>query len=295
MPGTVRIRRTGARVLLAACVVCSCGSDRPQERRPPAQERAASSDASASRDSIRTFWRHYRTAADLRHDGEWDAAAQAYEAALAYDADHEDTLYGLGNVMFELGRYAEAEAAWTRLAEASAFSGRAHMQLGALYSCGADGAPFDLDRARRAFQAAKRINAEQIGPILKLGEAALLAGNLDSAAAAFQTVLRTHPASERALMLAAYAHWRNGDREAACGELTRLVALREDARDDGLPAGEGATRSGGGPMLAEGALKKTLFAPYFSAVRRIEPGSSQEATVRAFELADTLTAHLPVN
>ena len=63
---------------------------------------------------IRRFWITYRRATDLKLRGTWAAAASAYREALEIDPAHEDALYYLGNVLFELERYDGAAEAWRR-------------------------------------------------------------------------------------------------------------------------------------------------------------------------------------
>lgn len=126
---------------------------------------------------IRSFWKAYRRATELRGKGEWERAADEYRRALAVDDEHEDALYYLGNVLFELNEYEEAVTTWRRLTEVNPMSTRAYIQLGSVYSCGADGAPLDLEVADKEFRRALAINKEETGPILKLGEVSLLKGH----------------------------------------------------------------------------------------------------------------------
>lgn len=141
--------QTGIVVVLLALAVLAC--DREEKPSPPVQEDQVSSISAARKAEIRRFWETYRRATGLRVQGDWKAAVPVYREALEIDPDHEDGLYYLGNGLFELGRYEEAAAAWERLVEVNPHSSRAHIQLGMLHVCGAAGAPFDMDRAKREF------------------------------------------------------------------------------------------------------------------------------------------------
>ena len=249
----------GVLVLLFAAVTLWKG-------KTPVDPGGASGLSAEQKAKIRLFWEVYRRAGALKRQRAWERAASAFREALKIEPGHEDALYSLGNVLFELERYGEAVAAWRRLAEVNPLSVRAHAQLGAVYSCGAPGAPFDLEVAERAFQRALEINREESGPILKLGEVALLKGDRDQALAHFTTVLRSNTRSIEAHYLVGYLRWLEGDRNAARDALqegVRLVRADLPAHERG---GEGDTRKSG-PMLAEGAGRKSFFTPYCTGLK----------------------------
>jgi len=77
----------------------------------------------ADRQRIQQFWDRYREATTLRIEGKIADAAQAYVRALELNPSHEDALYYLGNMQFELGESAEAERAWLRLIEVNDLTG----------------------------------------------------------------------------------------------------------------------------------------------------------------------------
>lgn len=229
---------------------------------------AERSELSAERKAeIRQFWDVYREAADLRRQGAWGEAVVAYREALKIDPRHEDALYYSGNALFELEKYEEAVTAWRQLVEVNPLSGRAHIQLGSVYSCGAEGAPFDLDIAEQEFQRALAINKEQTGPILKLGEVYLLSGQSKEAISYFTTALQSNSKSVEAHYLVGYLKWRAGEHDAALSSLQKAVEFSQVKRPAGMPLGEGATRTGTGPMLAEGASRRSFFASHWMALK----------------------------
>jgi tetratricopeptide (TPR) repeat protein len=231
---------------------------------------------------IRRFWEVYRRATDLKQQGKWEQAALTYREALAIDPRHEDALYYLGNAMFELERYEEAISAWRRLAGVNPMSARAHAQLGAVYSCGAPGAPFDLDVAEREVQRALAINKEESGPILKMGEVALLKGDRKKALDYFTAAGRTNFKSVEAHYLTGYLKWLEGDRAAALTSLGKAVTLSQADKPIKGVAGEGDTKKKAAqPILSEGASRKSLFGPYWMALR--EWGGGTVSTARMEE------------
>lgn len=239
------------------------------ERSNVEEEQSALSEG--RRAEVRRFWEVYGRATDLKQRGAWVEAASAYREALEIDPRHEDALYYLGNALFEAGRYGEAVEAWRRLVEVNPMSARAHAQLGAVFSCGAPGAPFDIDAAEREFQRALEINREESGPVLKLGEVALLKGDRRRALDCVTAVSRTNFKSVEAHYLIGYLRWLEGDRKAALEALRKAVKLsRADQPVQGV-AGEGDTQKKA-PILSEGASRKSLFGPYCAALRDWQEG-----------------------
>ena len=260
--------------LLVGVVACS---DRPQLSSPERPGAVLSDERKAQ---IRLFWQMYRQATRLRIQGEWAATVPAYQKALELDPGHEDSLYYLGNVLFELARYAEAAVHWRKLLEVNPASSRAHTQLGVLYSCGLPNAPFDLDRAEREFTQALELNKEESGPLLKLGEVALLKGELERAFDYLNAVSRSNSRSPMAHYLMGYIHWQRGDGQAAGQALHKAVELSRASKASASASSEGDTRSGSGPLLAAGA-GKGLFSPYLAALKSWDIEAITEAQMDA--------------
>jgi tetratricopeptide (TPR) repeat protein len=211
---------------------------------------AASGDSVApNRVRAREFWELYRAAGEHRLGGRIDSAAALYARALERDPTHQDALYYLGNMRLQQGDFAAAEQAWRRLVGVDPASARAHSQLGNLHLCADSGAPFDPARAEAEFALAHAINGEETGPVLQLGEAALLRGDPASARRHFLAVLGSHPDNVPARFYLGYLDWAAGDRDAA----RAAFAGAADAAPAPPPAGasnEGDTRRGARPMLA---------------------------------------------
>ena len=231
-------------VLLALVLAPVAGCRRDRTADDPVTVQAAGPNDSA-RARITAFWSRYRAATDLRIAGSLDSAAEEYARALELDPGHGDALYYLGGMRLALGDYGTAERAWRHLAEVDAASARAHSQLGALFLCLDDGAPFQLDSAEAHLTLAHQINMEETGPLLHLGEAAMIRGNAATAARHFQTVLGSHRGSGAALFYVGYLAWKRGDtvRARASYDAATAAAGPPPAPAGAVP-GEGDTKGG---------------------------------------------------
>ncbi len=196
------------------------------------------------------FWELYREATDHRIGGRSEEAAASYARALELNDQHEDALYYLGSMQLELGGFAVAERAWRRLLEVNPASGRAHSRLGVLYSCLEPTGVFDLARAEAEFENALDINKEQTGPLLGLGEVALMRGDLEGASRYLDGVLGSNRSSVPAHFLKGYVAWRRGKRAAAAASFAEAVRHARPAQPVAGVAGEGDTKQGTQAMLA---------------------------------------------
>ncbi|MGA7304467.1 MAG: tetratricopeptide repeat protein, partial [Rhodothermales bacterium] len=163
--------------------------------------------AVAERRRVHDFWSDFREATQLRLDGDFEAAREAYGRALENNPEHEDALYYLGNVNLELGNWEDARALWQRLVEVNPSSARAFSQLGSLALCRPEIPAFDLAAARSAFESAHRLNPEETGPTLRLGQVALLEKRTAEAADLFDAVTGSNFTSMEAYYLKAYTEW----------------------------------------------------------------------------------------
>jgi tetratricopeptide (TPR) repeat protein len=163
-------------------------------------------------------------------------------------------------VEFDLGRPAEAERAWRRLVEVDPSNARGHAQLGVLYSCVGEPAFLDLERAAAEFERSLEINREETGPLLHLGEIALLQGDLAQARSWFDKVVGSNFSSVEALFYQGYLAWRAGASDRAARLLgTAAGHARPVEPPKGVP-GEGDTRTGRGPMVSDPARCRPMRA-----------------------------------
>ena len=231
--------------LFGLTTITCARSDSP---RPPADTGAAG--VANQRARIRQFWTVYGDATLERVAGRPETAAAGYVRALALNPDHEDALYYLGSMRLALGDFAAAESAWRRLVVVNPSSARAHSQLGSLYLCLEQGAPFQLDSAEVHFRKAHEINMEETGPSLHLGEAALMRGDLAAAGGWFRTVLGSHANSTAAHFYGGYLAWKGGDLSGARQAFGQSIAAARSGTVVAAVPGEGDTRAGATPIAA---------------------------------------------
>ncbi len=203
--------------------------------------------AATDRAQIQSFWNLYRHATAQRIARQTQLASDSYARALELNPDHEDVLYYLGSMRLALGDFDGAARAWRHLAAVNASSARAHSQLGRLYSCLETGAPSNLDSAEAHLSRAHEINKEENGPLVRLGEVALMRGDLAPARRYFGTVLRTHEANVPARFYVGYIALKGADTVRAQTEFSRATSAIAPPPAAGVP-GEGDTKHGAAPL-----------------------------------------------
>ncbi len=205
--------------------------------------------SAAERERVLRFWETYRQATEHRIAGRAAEAIEAYTSALALNPEHHDALYYLGNLEFDLGNVRAAERAWQRLIEIEPTSARAHSQLGTLYFCVGENQALRPERAGAEFRRAAAINREETGPLLSLGEIALVEGDLEDALYYLDAVIGSNYTSVEAHFYKGYIAWRSGAAEQALELLAAAVAHARPAAPKADAPGEGDTRAGIAPMV----------------------------------------------
>lgn len=206
------------------------------EGRPAADDRAR----------VQRFWRLYREATAQRAAGRTQLAAESYARALELNPDHEDVLYYYGSMRMSLGDFDGAVRAWRHLLAVNASSARTHSRLGTLYLCPDSGAPFQLDSAEEHLRRAHEINKEENGPVLRLGEVALVRGDFTAARRHFATVLATHATSTAAHFYSGYLAWRDNNPAIALEEFRKAMSASVGPSRAAV-VGEGDTKRGSTP------------------------------------------------
>ena len=236
----------------------------------------AVTDTEVSRQAVRDFWSLYRAATAARVEGRIVDARDGYRAARDLNPRHEDVLYYLGNMELELGNYSGAQRAWQQLVEVNPASARTHSRLGDLYACPDSGAPWVLPRAEREFARAAELNREETGPLLRLGEIAVLRGDWSSAVRYFDAVIGSHSRSVEAHFLKGYVAWRRGQNDDARALHRTAESLAHGAQPVQPAPAEGDTKHGTTPLVSR-ATRCRLFhqvEPYDDLDRRIQQATS---------------------
>ncbi len=239
------------------------------------------------RQRVLDFWAALRSATAHRTAGRIAEAAADYERAVALDPRHEDALYYLGNMRFELGEFGRAEEAWRRLVAVNPVSARGHLQLGTVYLCADSGAPFNPATAAAEFRRAHDINREETGSLLRLGEAALYLNDAAEARRQFTAVVGSHRDSPVAHFYLGYLDWSAG-RQARAREAFRVAVEGERATPPPAGAtGEGDTRRGTAALLAE-RRRCTALADLSSGLRGIAPADLEREMTDRYRALDLI-------
>jgi tetratricopeptide (TPR) repeat protein len=264
----------GVTLLLLFAAITLFKMQRDGGASPATADRAASAD----REAITAFWRHYRTATEHRIAGRTTQAIAAYERALELNARHEDALYYAGNMYLEMGRTGAASTAWRQLIAINPQSARAHSRLGDIHFCFPGDSLFDLAAAETEIGRALQINQEETGPLLQLGQIALVRGDHAGARSWFEQVIGSNYRSVDAHFLLGYIAWKGGDRERAAEWFAAAAELAQPAEAiEGVP-GEGDTKAGSAPVSVEFSCS-TVPVPTADLAAR---GASEAADMRRY-------------
>ncbi|HEX5071914.1 MAG TPA: FG-GAP-like repeat-containing protein [Gemmatimonadaceae bacterium] len=247
-PGGERQIRTG--VAANQRVQLIEGRTMSDGRQPNAAAVRGEQAAVPDRDRVRAFWSVFREATAQRIAGQTAAAAQTYARALQLNPDHEDALYYAGSMRLELGDFAGAAANWRHLVSVNPASARTHSQLGTLFQCLDPAAPFQLDSAEWHLRRAHELNMEETGPLLRLGEVALLRGDVSIARRHFAAVLATHPGNPAARFYSGYLG-RGTDRVAGVEKFHEATRTAPAVPIPGASS-EGDTKRGAAPLRRDG-------------------------------------------
>lgn len=196
------------------------------------------------RDTVR-FWELQRAAMDaMKRNRDMARAAQLFREALRMDPLHEDSRYYLANCLVAQGDIPAALAELRELARNNPQSHRAFQREGELLATTAR-SKADLAAAQSALETALRINAEETGTLLLLGEVHLARGDMPAAQQLFAHACRTNPRAAAAFFLRGYIAWKNRDSRTTA---VMLDAAAKARGPDWKPAGS----------VAEGEVKHSM-------------------------------------
>jgi tetratricopeptide (TPR) repeat protein len=249
-----------SRFLVAVALVLSAaaGCRRPEPEGTEEDPRRA---------AVKAFWAKLHAANDARLRSGCPGAVALYEDALALDPRHEDALYYLGQCRRESGRPLEARDAFERLVAVNPLSARAHLSLGALLASPDPAEPMDLAAAEVHLRRAHEINAEETGPVVRLGEVLLVRGRDAEARRWLEAALRTNPKSVEAAFLAGFSAWDGGGEAGALARRVREAAKVEGPVKGVLGEGDrrDAKRAAAPPL--QSPLGRLLFGAPIAALR----------------------------
>ena len=204
------------------------------------------------------FWSVQHAAMDaMKRERDYARAAKLFREALALNPIHEDSRYYLANCLDAQGDIKGAIAELEELARINPSSHRAWQRRGVLLAAGATTAA-QFAAAEESIRRAQKLNPEETGTLLLLGEIALLHGDLSAGERDFHAACQANPRSTGGLFFGAYAAWKRHDRAAAT---SLLAAAKQTLGPEWKPKGS----------VAEGDVKQRmdrdagLLAPFWQA------------------------------
>lgn len=197
------------------------------------------------------FWRFMNAGDEYRLNGDYKKAEVSYSKALEIKENHAGALYYLGNVQLFLRDFQNAEKKWRQIVENDPLVARAWLQLGKVYFCmDSDNIFYDPAEAERYFQKAAALNRENTGPPLLLAKIAVLNNDYQSAEEYLNGIVAQNFKSFEGRFLKGFVDWKMERTEPAITALNHAIDIF--LRNNQIKmAGEGATKSGSNPMLAE--------------------------------------------
>lgn len=191
------------------------------------------------------------TGDEHRLNGNYKKAGASYTKALEIKENHAGALYYLGNVQLFMRDFPNAEQNWRRIVENDPITARAWLQLGKVYFCmDSENRFYDPAEAQGYFQKAAALNRENTGPPLHLAKISILNDDYDSAEAYLEGIVAQNFKSYEGLFLKGFVDWKRNQKESALTELNKAFEIFSNNNQIKM-AGEGATKSGSNPMLAE--------------------------------------------
>jgi hypothetical protein len=180
------------------------------------------------------FWEEQRAGMDaLRRDHDSAKAAGHFRAALAIDPRHEDSRYYLANCLANQGDAANAITQLDLLTGVNPQSHRAFQRKGELIAASASSRA-ELEAARTALNSALRLNSEETGTLVLLGEVDLALGDLTAAGQRFAHACQANARAANAFFFRGYVAWkRHDEREAGAMLSAARIALGPDWKPTG--------------------------------------------------------------
>ena len=180
------------------------------------------------------FWTKQHAAMDaMKRERNLAKAVQLFREALAMNPQHEDSHYYLANCLATLGDIPSAIAELNVLARINPQNHRAFQRKGELLAASASSRS-QLEPARQALNAALKLNSEETGTLVLLGQVSLAEGSFGEAEQDFAHACLANPHAANAWFLRGYIAWKKRDLQQASAMLT---AARNARGRDWKPAG----------------------------------------------------------
>jgi enediyne biosynthesis protein E4 len=180
------------------------------------------------------FWAKQHAAMDaMKRDRNFAKAAQFFREALVINPNHEDSHYYLANCLVELGDIPLALTELDALMRINPQNHRAYQRKGELLAASASSRS-ELTAALETLETALKLNSEETGTLVLLGEVKLAQESLPEADRDFAHVVQANPHSANAWFFRGYIAWKRGDTRQASAMLTQAhTALGPDWKPAG--------------------------------------------------------------
>lgn len=207
---------------------------------------APSTTPADARSASLQFWNKQHAAMDaMKRQKDYARAAALFREALALNPEHEDSHYYLANCLAALGQVPAAIVELDTLTRINPQNHRAFQRKGELLAASARRRS-QLVQARQSLDAALRLNSEETGTLVLLGEVELAQGDLAKADSTFAHVCQANPRAANAWYFRAYIAWKRGSTTNAT---SLLASARRALGPDWKPAGS----------VLEGDVRQKMF------------------------------------
>jgi len=175
------------------------------------------------------FWAKQHAAMNaMKREHDCNKAVPLFREALALNSQHEDSHYYLANCLATLGDVPSAVFELDTLARINPQNHRAFQRKGELLAVSANSRN-QLEAARQALDAALRLNSEETGTLILLGQVSLAEGKSGEAEQDFSQACLANPHAANAWFLRGYIAWKKHNSHQASAMLTTA----RDARGRG--------------------------------------------------------------
>jgi tetratricopeptide (TPR) repeat protein len=164
----------------------------------------------------------------MKRERNFAKAVQLFREALAMNPGHEDSHYYLANCLAALNDIPSAITELDALARINPQNHRAFQRKGELLAASASSRS-QLELARQSLDAALRLNSEETGTLVLLGQVALAQGDLAKAEQRFAHACQANPRAVNVWFLRSYIAWkqRNPQKASAMLDTARTARGRD--------------------------------------------------------------------
>lgn len=180
------------------------------------------------------FWTIQHAGMDaMKKEQNFAKAADLFRKALKINPQHEDSHYYLANCLVAMGDIPSAIAELDALARINPQNHRAFQRKGELVAASAS-SKNQLRLAEQSLREALRLNSEETGAQILLGQVALASGDLAGAEGYFAHACQANPRAADVWFLRGYIAWRKRNFKEASA---MLITARKAKGPDWKPSG----------------------------------------------------------